>query len=229
MAWRQAGASFPHQEPSPHGRRRRLPLILATGVVVRNANGSFTVRSQSSRGQSYIVDGEGACHCPDAEKGQLQCKHVIATWIWRKARRQLEAQLAGEGNGQYPTTTPPVETPIAEAHTADVPARIPVQFFVELHGKQFITFGGLLAMAHDKGLRRLSARFISVTPELALAEAIAEFANGLTCSEAADATPKNVHERIRPHFPRLALTRAKARALRDALNISMVAVEELES
>jgi hypothetical protein len=37
-----------------------------------------------------------------------------------------------------------------------------------------------------------------------------------------------VNARIRPHFPRMSLTRAKARALRDALNISMVCVEELE-
>ena len=40
-------------------------------------------------------------------------------------------------------------------------------------------------------------------------------------------TPENVGSKVRPHFARLALTRAKARCLRDALNISLCAVEEL--
>jgi hypothetical protein len=75
----------------------------------------------------------------------------------------------------------------------------------------------------------LSAHFISVTSDLALAEATAEFQDGKTFMECADATPTNVNARIKPHFPRMALTRAKARALRDALNIHLVAVEEMEA
>ena len=42
-----------------------------------------------------------------------------------------------------------------------------------------------------------------------------------------DATPSNVTKKVAPHFRRVALTRAKSRALRDALNIDMVSVEEL--
>jgi hypothetical protein len=97
---------------------------------------------------------------------------------------------------------------------------------VELHGKQFVTYGGLLAMAYEKGLVKLSAHLISVNASLALAEATATFADGRTFQECADATPENVNARIRPHFPRMALTRAKA--LRDALNIGLTALEELE-
>ena len=58
---------------------------------------------------------------------------------------------------------------------------------------------------------------------------VATFADGRTFEESADATPGNVNAKIRPHFPRMALTRSKARALRDALNINLVAVEELEA
>lgn len=106
---------------------------------------------------------------------------------------------------------------------------IPPQFSVELHGKQFVTFSGLLTLAHERGLVSLKADFLSVTAEIALAHAVATFADGRTFEESADATPGNVNTKIRPHFPRMALTRSKARCLRDALNISMVAIEELET
>jgi hypothetical protein len=57
---------------------------------------------------------------------------------------------------------------------------------------------------------------------------VATGVDGRTFAESGDATPANVNAKIRAHFPRMALTRSKARCLRDALNISMVAIEELE-
>ena len=42
-----------------------------------------------------------------------------------------------------------------------------------------------------------------------------------------DASPDNVAKHLRPHFVRMSATRASARALRRALNISEAAVEEL--
>ena len=84
-------------------------------------------------------------------------------------------------------------------------------------------------MAHDRGLVNLSAHFISVTDTLALAEATAEFTDGKIFSECADSTPLNVNPKVKQHFPRMALTRAKARALRDALNISVCSIEEMET
>jgi hypothetical protein len=106
---------------------------------------------------------------------------------------------------------------------------IPQQFLTWIHGKPFVQYAGLLAMAHDMHLKSLTVRFISVSDKLAVAEATATFANGKSFTEAADAYPANVHEKIRPHFMRMALTRAKARALRDALNIGICSVEEVEA
>ena len=73
----------------------------------------------------------------------------------------------------------------------------------------------------------LTADFITVTADLALAHAVATFQDGRVFAESGDATPDNVNKKVRPHFARMALTRAKARALRDALNIGMCSLEEL--
>lgn len=108
------------------------------------------------------------------------------------------------------------------------PATIPEQYLVDIKGKPHILFAGLLALAHERGLLTLTADFISVTADLALAKATATFGDGRSFTEAADATPGNVGPQVKPHFARMALTRAKARCLRDALNISAVAAEEME-
>jgi hypothetical protein len=51
--------------------------------------------------------------------------------------------------------------------------------------------------------------------------------DGRLFEESADASPSNVTKKVAVHFRRVALTRAKARCLRDALGVDLVAVEEL--
>ena len=111
--------------------------------------------------------------------------------------------------------------------TRHAPPPIPRHYLVEIKGKKHVLFSGLLTMAHERGLINLTAEFVSVTAELALAKAQATFADGRTFTEAADATPGNVGPQVKPHFARMALTRAKARCLRDALNISATSYEEV--
>ena len=130
-----------------------------------------------------------------------------------------------------PENFPEISAKLSElitARTRSAPAPIPEEYLVDIKGKKHVLFAGLLAMAHEKGLRTLAADFVSVTSELALARATATFQDGRTFSEAADATPANVGPQVKPHFARMALTRAKARVLRDALNIGAVSAEELE-
>ena len=98
----------------------------------------------------------------------------------------------------------------------------------KIHGRDFIQYEGLLALAHERGLQQLGAALTLVTDKLATAIAWAQFLDGRCFWEAGDATPDNVNVNVKAHFPRVALTRAKARCLRDALNMGMVTVEELE-
>jgi hypothetical protein len=105
--------------PEANGRVDRARDLVLGGLVSRNADSTFTVRSQQGKDKSYTVNG--SCACPDAEKGQPQCKHLIATWIWRKARKAVEEQLASEGNGQH-APAQPAEAPKVEQSKADVPA-----------------------------------------------------------------------------------------------------------
>ncbi len=82
-------------------------------------------------------------------------------------------------------------------------------------------------MAHERGLVALTADWTSNDGELSLAHAVARFSDGRVFKESGDATPANTNRKVAPHFRRVALTRAKARVLRDALGVDLVAVEEL--
>ncbi len=61
---------------------------------------------------------------------------------------------------------------------------------------------------------------------MAIVRAVVETSKG-TFTGIGDAGPENVNRMIRPHIIRMAETRAKARALRDAVNIGIVTLEEL--
>ena len=97
-----------------------------------------------------------------------------------------------------------------------------------IDGQPFVKYAGLLTMAHAQGLQQLEARFTEVSETRAVAQATATFTDGRRFTESGEATPENVGSKVRPHFARLALTRAKARCLRDALNIGLCAVEEVD-
>src|ERR687895_2859956 len=104
-------------------------------------------------------------------------------------------------------------------------------------GKQYVLYQGLLDEAHARGLRGIDTELVQVpTAEngnVALVKAVVEMeaADGSegsrTFSGIGDASPENVGRNIVPHIIRMAETRAKARALRDAVNVGATALEEL--
>jgi len=190
----------------------------------------------SSDRRYLVTHGDGwGCTCPDHVYRQHPCYHILGVQLFCRATRQAHAAdpsrttLKGCADDEEPTKGKNTSTETSGEPNVNltVPEALKPHI-VFLHGKPFVQYAGLLALAHERGLVSLKARFISVTAELALAEAEAVFQDGRTFAECADSTPANVGATVRPAFARMALTRSKARCLRDALNIGICALEELE-
>jgi len=96
--------------------------------------------------------------------------------------------------------------------------------------KEVVTYAGVLALAHEDGLRSIRTKLVQVpskeNEQTAIVTAIVRTNKG-DFAGIGDANPGNVNSRIRPHIIRMAETRAKARALKDSQNIGIVALEEL--
>ena len=97
--------------------------------------------------------------------------------------------------------------------------------------KEVVTYQGLLSKAHDEGLKSIKTTLIQNPNDdngrVAIAHAEIETGRGVFQGYG-DASPGNVNPFIVPHLIRMAETRAKARALRDAVNVGVVSFEELD-
>lgn len=97
--------------------------------------------------------------------------------------------------------------------------------------KQVVRYEGLLAKAHEDGLRSIATQLIQAPSktnnDVAIVRAVVVTGRG-SFEGLGDASPSNVNVRVTGHLLRVAETRAKARALRDAVNVGVVALEELD-
>lgn len=104
------------------------------------------------------------------------------------------------------------------------------EFIVERQGRSFVLYAGLLDLAHSQGLRAIRTTLVQVPSEengqTAIVHAEVDTDRG-TFSGIGDASPANVARAMLTCTIRLAETRAKARALRDAVNVGVTAFEEL--
>ncbi len=96
--------------------------------------------------------------------------------------------------------------------------------------KEVVTYAGLLNRAHQEGLKQIETTLLQA-PSAANEMTAISMAKVVTekgvFTEVGDANPGNVNATIVPHIIRMAFTRAKARALRDAVNVGVIALEEL--
>lgn len=94
-------------------------------------------------------------------------------------------------------------------------------FLIERDGKSYILYGGLLDAAHGKGLKGITTELIQKPApdngDVAIVHAVAHMPEG-DFSGYGDAGPLNVNRMMVTATIRMAETRAKARALRDAVN-----------
>ncbi|MEW6049528.1 MAG: hypothetical protein AB1644_00455 [Candidatus Zixiibacteriota bacterium] len=96
--------------------------------------------------------------------------------------------------------------------------------------KEVVTYAGLLNRAHQEGLKSIRTRLVqrpsaeNEMTAISLAEVVTD--KGVF-RDYGDANPTNVTARIAPHIIRMSVTRAKARALRDAINVGVMSLEEL--
>lgn len=104
------------------------------------------------------------------------------------------------------------------------------KFIINLQGKSFVTYEGLLDLAHQRNLISLEVEIIQIPSNennmTAICTAIAT-TDKERFQDIGDASPKSVNSALVPHLIRMASTRAKARVLRDLTNVGMTAVEEL--
>ena len=108
------------------------------------------------------------------------------------------------------------------------------EFLIERQGKQFVLYAGLLALSHEQGLKSITTSLVQVPSEannrvaICTATVVLE-RDGVerVFTGIGDAAPNNVAPAMQTCLIRMAETRSKARALRDAVNVGMAAFEEL--
>jgi hypothetical protein len=99
------------------------------------------------------------------------------------------------------------------------------------NGKEAVAYAELLGIAHDEGLKSIQTQILAQPSEenghRCIIKAVVEVEKG-RFEGIGDADPGNVEAFLAPHLIRVAETRAKARALRDAVNCGVVSFEELD-
>lgn len=187
----------------------RPPLVIEVDA------GRYLVESASGRTayKAILDNGRSVCTCNDyihhaKSKPNYRCKHL--TMI----KDRLEA------GDHFPSVKANCRRNV-----------IKPEFIETIDGQDFVTYRGLLDLAHQAGLIRIEVNVLQYptadNDQTAIVQAEAETETGRLFIDVGDANPANCNARVSRHLIRMASTRAKARALRDLTNVGMTALEEL--
>ncbi|CAN5786073.1 hypothetical protein BH20ACT11_BH20ACT11_04330 [soil metagenome] len=111
------------------------------------------------------------------------------------------------------------------------------EFKIQRQGKTYVLFAGLLDEAHNRGIHGIDTEVVQVPDEangnVAIVKAVVEMTDSQSDETRhfggiGDASPDNVNRSMQKVLIRMAETRAKARALRDAVNVAATSLEELD-
>src|SRR5262249_52699211 len=154
-AWRGAVAEVTERAKAAlpdevHGRIEQAVQLVLAGDVDLLSDGTVKVTSQrDGTTESFVVNG--SCSCPDSPKApSAWCAHRISAAIARRAYPLAKAKLEAATST---STSTPLPQPVPEEGQGQppVPPDIAPQFIVEIQGKPFVQFAGLLALAHTRG------------------------------------------------------------------------------
>jgi hypothetical protein len=105
------------------------------------------------------------------------------------------------------------------------------KFIVQLQNRDYPLYAGILAEAHERGLQAIETELIQIpgadNDYVAIVKATVRMKDGSVFEDYADASPRNTSARISTALIRMASTRSKGRALRDAINVGQTMLEEL--
>jgi len=183
--------------------------------VVCTGKGIFYVESEEGK-ICYRTEidsyGDFICSCADFQKNsrhdkEFKCKHILAV---------INSESDDIVLSDYLEKRKP---------------KLDDRWIMNLKGKDFVLYAGLLDLAHQKGLLKLEVEAVQYPTKengnVAICRAVAVSRLGEVFSDIGDADPSNTNSMISKHLLRMASTRAKARVLRDMANIGMTALEEL--
>ena len=202
------------QFPDLSERLARAQTLITDGRLFMEDSGMEAMVTSKDGTQYYAVNGQ--CVCKASQHREEACYHRLALRLYQKVCDRLEAESE--------CYTLNLDTEVIESAAA--PAIRP-EWLVSVQGKPFIRFEGLLELAHARGLVSLETVVVQASEAMCICQATATFADGRRFTDIGDATESNVAKHLAIHYIRMAATRASARALRRALNISACSVEEL--
>jgi len=154
-----------------------------------------------------------SCNCGDyAQRAKndpsFKCKHLLAVMNSIPKNEFMEAQILEKRK-----------------------PKLDESFIKQIDDRDFVLYGGLLDVAHQKNLSMVDVELIQFpsdeNKQTAICKAIVQTIDGKKFSDIGDANPMNCNSKVAKHLIRMASTRAKARAFRDMDNIGMTCLEEL--